>query len=110
MACSESRGGETRRLGLNTLMEEGRSAAGVPVTSEFPVPVKVVDEDKARAISYAENGQRYNLFPADQLANFHELAEEGIRRDESVDTGADKHRIDSCRPAISLRLVLRKRE
>ncbi|WP_447907979.1 ParB/RepB/Spo0J family partition protein [Serratia fonticola] len=70
-------GGETRRLALNILMEESRSAAGVPVTSEFPVPVKVVDEDKARAISYAENGQRSNLSPADQLANFRELAEEG---------------------------------
>lgn len=70
-------GGETRRRSLNLLMEEGRSAAGVPVTSEFPVPVKVVDEDKARAISYAENGQRSNLSPADQLANFRELAEEG---------------------------------
>ena len=70
-------GGETRRLALNILMEESRSAAGVPVTSELPVPVKVVDEDKARAISYAENGQRSNLSPADQLANFRELAEEG---------------------------------
>lgn len=70
-------GGETRRRSLNLLMEEGRSAAGVPVTPEFQVVVKVVDEDKARAISYAENGQRSNLSPADQLANFRELAEEG---------------------------------
>lgn len=69
--------GETRRLALNLLMEQGRSAAGVPVTPEFPVVVKVVDEDKARAISYAENGQRSNLTPADQLANFREMAEEG---------------------------------
>ncbi len=70
-------GGETRRLALNLLMEEGRSAAGVLVTPEFPVPVKVVDEDKARAISYAENGQRSNLTPADQLANFCDMAKEG---------------------------------
>ncbi|MFT2798936.1 ParB/RepB/Spo0J family partition protein [Serratia sp. N21D137] len=70
-------GGETRRRSLNLLMEEGRSAAGVPVTPEFQVVVKAVDEDKARAISYAENGQRSNLSPADQLANFRELAEEG---------------------------------
>lgn len=71
-------GGETRRLALNLLMEEGRSAAGDPVTPEFPVPVKVVDEDKARAISYAENGQRSNLTPADQLANFLDMAQEGM--------------------------------
>jgi ParB family chromosome partitioning protein len=70
-------GGETRRLALNLLMEQGRSAAGVPVTPEFLVVVKVVDEDKARAISYAENGQRSNLTPADQLANFHDMAKEG---------------------------------
>ncbi|MEQ5974139.1 ParB/RepB/Spo0J family partition protein [Serratia liquefaciens] len=69
--------GETRRLALNLLMEQGRSAAGVPVTPEFPVVVKVVDEDKARAISYAENGQRSNLTPADQLANFRDMAEDG---------------------------------
>lgn len=71
-------GGETRRLALNLLMEEGRSAAGVLVTPEFLVPVKVVDEDKARAISYAENGQRSNLTPSDQLANFLDMAEEGM--------------------------------
>lgn len=69
--------GETRRLSLNLLLEQGRSAAGVPVTPEYQVMVKVVDEDKARAISYAENGQRSNLTPADQLANFREMAEEG---------------------------------
>ncbi|PVZ84159.1 chromosome partitioning protein [Serratia sp. S1B] len=69
--------GETRRLALNLLLEQGRTAAGVPVTPEFEVVVKVVDEDKARAISYAENGQRSNLSPADQLANFREMAEEG---------------------------------
>jgi ParB family chromosome partitioning protein len=69
--------GETRRLALNLLMEQGRSAAGVPVTPEFPVVAKVVDEDKARAISYAENGQRSNLTPADQLANFRDMAEDG---------------------------------
>lgn len=69
--------GETRRLALNLLMEQGRAAAGVPVTPEFPVVVKVVDEDKARAISYAENGQRSNLTPADQLASFCDMAKEG---------------------------------
>lgn len=75
--CYGVAAGETRRLALNLLMEQGRSAAGVLVTPEFPVVVKVVDEDNARAISYAENGQRSNLTPADQLANFREMAEEG---------------------------------
>lgn len=75
--CYGVAAGETRRLALNLLMEQGRSAAGVPVTPAFPVVVKVVDEDKARAISYAENGQRSNLTPADQLANFRDMAEEG---------------------------------
>ncbi|HID3657513.1 TPA: ParB/RepB/Spo0J family partition protein [Serratia marcescens] len=69
--------GETRRLALNLLMEQGRSAAGVPVTPDFPIFVKVVDEDKARAISYAENGQRSNLTPADQLENFRDMAKDG---------------------------------
>jgi len=69
--------GETRRLALNLLMEQGRSAAGVLVTPEFPVVAKVVDKDKARAISYAENGQRSNLTPADQLENFRDMAEDG---------------------------------
>lgn len=69
--------GETRRLALILLMDQGRSAAGVLVTPEFPVVAKVVDKDKARAISYAENGQRSNLTPADQLANFRDMAEDG---------------------------------
>lgn len=69
--------GETRRLGLNMLMEQGRSAAGVPVTPEFRVAVLVVSEDDAHAISIAENVQRSNLEPADQLESFRVMAEKG---------------------------------
>lgn len=69
--------GETRRLGLNVLMEQGRSAAGVPVTPEFRVAVLVVCEDDAHAISIAENVQRSNLEPADQLESFRVMAEKG---------------------------------
>lgn len=69
--------GETRRLGLNVLMEQGRSAAGVPVTPEFSVAVLEVSEDDAYAISIAENVQRSNLEPADQLESFRVMAEKG---------------------------------
>ncbi|MCW6015927.1 ParB N-terminal domain-containing protein [Serratia marcescens] len=69
--------GETRRLGMDLLMVQGRSAAGVPVTPEFIVPVLVVDEQDAYAISVAENVRRTNLQPADQLENMRKLAENG---------------------------------
>ncbi|CAI1223111.1 plasmid partitioning protein [Serratia quinivorans] len=69
--------GETRRLALNLLMDQGRSAAGVPVTPEFSVAVLVVSEDDAHAISIAENVQRSNLEPADQLESFRVMAEKG---------------------------------
>lgn len=69
--------GETRRLGLNLLMEQGRSAAGIPVTPEFRVAVLVVSEEDAHAISIAENVQRSNLEPADQLESFRVMAEKG---------------------------------
>lgn len=69
--------GETRRLGMDLLMVQGRSAAGVPVTPEFIVPVLVVDEQDAYAISVAENVRRTNLQPADQLENIRLLATKG---------------------------------
>ncbi|MBJ2078302.1 ParB/RepB/Spo0J family partition protein [Serratia ureilytica] len=69
--------GETRRLGMDLLMVQGRSAAGVPVTPEFIVPVLVVDEQDAYAISVAENVRRTNLQPADQLENIRLLAMKG---------------------------------
>ncbi|CAI2534972.1 plasmid partitioning protein [Serratia ficaria] len=73
--------GETRRLGLNLLMEQGRSAAGVPVTPEFMVAVLVVEKDDAYAISIAENVRRTILQPADQLENIRKLAEKGTPAD-----------------------------
>lgn len=69
--------GETRRLGMDLLMVQGRSAAGVQVTPEFIVPVLVVDEQDAYAISVAENVRRTNLQPADQLENIRLLATKG---------------------------------
>ncbi|MEA5105645.1 ParB N-terminal domain-containing protein [Pantoea sp. S18] len=42
-----------------------------------PIPVKRVSEDLARAASMVENGERESMHPAEQIAGFQALADEG---------------------------------
>ena len=51
-------------------------AAG-DIGDDFHVPVKIVSEDNAEALSLTENVQRENMHPADQLTAFRTLSEYG---------------------------------
>ncbi|WP_287343981.1 ParB/RepB/Spo0J family partition protein [Mesorhizobium sp.] len=73
--------GSRRYRVLCELATSGDSAAGVPVTEEFPVPVIIGYEDDdqtAREISQAENFIRLPQHEADTYETFRELADRGL--------------------------------
>jgi ParB family chromosome partitioning protein len=72
--------GSRRCRVLSELCTDGDSAAGVPVTPEFPVPVIVGDDDDqtARELSQAENIIRLPQHEADTYETFRELADRGL--------------------------------
>ncbi|EHF4118387.1 ParB/RepB/Spo0J family partition protein, partial [Salmonella enterica subsp. enterica serovar Newport] len=63
-------GGRTKAIGL--LVEEGK----VDPDHEW-ISCKVVPRELARAISLTENGRHKTMHPAEQIAGFRSLAEEG---------------------------------
>ncbi|TIL34291.1 ParB/RepB/Spo0J family partition protein [Mesorhizobium sp.] len=73
--------GSRRYRVLCELATSGDTAAGVPVTEEFPVPVIIGYEDDdqtAREISQAENFIRLPQHEADTYETFRELADRGL--------------------------------
>ncbi|TIN36827.1 MAG: ParB/RepB/Spo0J family partition protein [Mesorhizobium sp.] len=73
--------GSRRYRVLCELATSGDTAAGVPVTEEFPVPVIIGYEDDdqtAREISQAENLIRLPQHEADTYETFRELADRGL--------------------------------
>ncbi|EBK3090713.1 ParB/RepB/Spo0J family partition protein [Salmonella enterica] len=63
--------GGRRLAAMNLLVTEST------ITPDWPVRVKVVPEDLATAASLTENGQHLEMHPAEQIAGFRALAEEG---------------------------------
>lgn len=63
--------GQRRHAALDLLHADQRIAA------DYPVPVRIVSEGEALAISLIENSQREGLDPFDVLRSFRMLAEEG---------------------------------
>lgn len=63
--------GQRRHAALDLLHTDKRIAA------DYPVPVRIVSEGEALAISLIENSQREGLDPFDVLRSFRMLAEEG---------------------------------
>ncbi|MBU9597642.1 ParB/RepB/Spo0J family partition protein [Burkholderia multivorans] len=64
-------GGRRREAALDLLFEQKHIAA------DYPVPVRVVSEGEALAISLIENSEREGLDPFDVLRAYRMLAEEG---------------------------------
>ncbi|HAX4958341.1 TPA: ParB/RepB/Spo0J family partition protein [Escherichia coli] len=61
-----------RRLAvLNMLAERGI------IPADWPVRVKVIPQELATAASLTENGQRRDMHPAEQIAGFRAMAQEG---------------------------------
>lgn len=60
-----------------TLAEEGH------IHADYPVAVKVVDDELAVVASIIENEQRRAMHPAEQIIGFRTLASEGERRSKS---------------------------
>ncbi|MES0168221.1 ParB N-terminal domain-containing protein [Mesorhizobium sp. M0027] len=76
--------GSRRYRVLCELATSGDTAAGVPVTEEFPVPVIIGYEDDdqtARELSQAENLIRLPQHEADTYETFRELADRGLGED-----------------------------
>ena len=69
-------GGRTKAIGL--LVEEGK----VDPDHEW-ISCKVVPRELARAISLTENGRLKTMHPAEQIAGFRSLAEEGKHQRKS---------------------------
>ncbi|CAD6562824.1 ParB/RepB/Spo0J family partition protein [Paraburkholderia sabiae] len=63
--------GQRRQAALDLLFEQGH------ITAEYPVPVRIVSEGEALAISLIENSEREGLDPFDVLRAYRMLAEEG---------------------------------
>ncbi|WP_348919759.1 ParB/RepB/Spo0J family partition protein [Escherichia coli] len=60
-----------RRAALNMLAERGI------LTADWPVRVKVIPQELATAASMTENGHRRDMHPAEQIAGFRAMAQEG---------------------------------
>lgn len=63
--------GQRRHGGLDLLHATRR------IPADFPVPVKIVSEGEARAVSLIENQEREPMHPADQCEAFSQLVAEG---------------------------------
>ncbi|HAX6007693.1 TPA: ParB/RepB/Spo0J family partition protein [Escherichia coli] len=63
--------GGRRLAALNMLAERGIIPAG------WPVRVKIIPQELATAASMTENGQRRDMHPAEQIAGFRAMAQEG---------------------------------
>jgi len=63
--------GQRRKAALDLLFEQKHIAA------DYPVPVRIVSEGEALAISLIENSEREGLDPFDVLRAYRMLAEEG---------------------------------
>ncbi|RUT81135.1 ParB/Srx family N-terminal domain-containing protein, partial [Mesorhizobium sp. M7A.T.Ca.US.000.02.2.1] len=72
--------GGRRFAALTLLAEQGKLAA------DFPVPVIVISAEDATAASLAENVQRENMNPVDELNAFKQLVDEGFTIDRVADT------------------------
>ena len=63
--------GGRRLAALNMLAERGI------IPAEWPVRVKVIPQELATAASMTENGHRRDMHPAEQIAGFRAMAQEG---------------------------------
>jgi ParB family chromosome partitioning protein len=63
--------GQRRESALDLLYEQKH------ITADYPVPVRIVSEGEALAISLIENSEREGLDPFDVLRSYRMLAEEG---------------------------------
>ncbi|WP_181965005.1 ParB/Srx family N-terminal domain-containing protein, partial [Escherichia coli] len=63
--------GGRRLAALNMLAERNILPAG------WPVRVKIIPQELATAASMTENGQRRDMHPAEQIAGFRAMAQEG---------------------------------
>ncbi|MFA7847061.1 ParB/RepB/Spo0J family partition protein [Escherichia coli] len=63
--------GGRRLAALNMLAERGI------IPADWPVRVKVIPQELATAASMTENGQRRDMHPAEQIAGFRAMAQEG---------------------------------
>ncbi|WP_162771598.1 ParB/Srx family N-terminal domain-containing protein, partial [Shigella sonnei] len=63
--------GGRRLAALNMLAERNILPA------DWPVRVKVIPQELATAASMTENGQRRDMHPAEQIAGFRAMAQEG---------------------------------
>ncbi|HCP5888650.1 TPA: ParB/RepB/Spo0J family partition protein [Escherichia coli] len=63
--------GGRRLAALNMLAERGI------IQADWPVRVKIIQQELATAASMTENGQRRDMHPAEQIAGFRAMAQEG---------------------------------
>lgn len=63
--------GGRRLAALNMLAERGI------IPADWPVRVKIIPQELATAASMTENGHRRDMHPAEQIAGFHAMAQEG---------------------------------
>ncbi|EAQ4834918.1 ParB/RepB/Spo0J family partition protein [Salmonella enterica] len=63
--------GGRRLAALNMLAERGI------ISADWPVRVKIIPQELATAASMTENGQRRDMHPAEQIAGFRAMAQEG---------------------------------
>lgn len=82
--------GGRRMTALQLLAEEGH------IHADYPVAVKVVDDELAVVASIIENEQRRAMHPAEQIIGFRTLASEGKRRSKSGICSAIPHATSSA--------------
>ncbi|EFC1618050.1 ParB/RepB/Spo0J family partition protein [Klebsiella pneumoniae] len=63
--------GGRRLAALNMLAERGI------IPADWPVRVKIIPQELATAASMTENGHRWDMHPAEQIAGFRAMAQEG---------------------------------
>lgn len=83
--------GGGRLLALQLLQAEGRWQP------DQIVPVLMVPEDMAKAVSLTENGKRCDMHPVDQIAGFRSLAEDGKSTAQIADLlGYSTRHVERC--------------
>lgn len=83
--------GGGRLLALQLLQGEGRWQP------DQAVPVLMVPEDMAKAVSLTENGKRCDMHPVDQIAGFRSLAEDGKSTAQIADLlGYSTRHVERC--------------